>query len=427
MAKKFPNMGESPLLSNERPLSTSFKSTIKSEEFEPRRLTERQLMEEDGNSIRILIYVIIVIIIGVGTALLIRSLISRNENNSTEQEEQTTVEQEETTNNALKIGKVVLADASATNVASNSDYDVAAISTLGDAALNVSTVSLNLVEVNPYTTFTRVKFDLTGTTTSIPKTTLNFDSVKKQLSIEFPTGMGITQDLKRDSEIGGLIKELRFDTINNKFILVLNEDAKYRVFQATGDLFIDFKTVSSLVTTNETTTPTDQTATDTNTNTDTSTDTSTTKPTDVNYTNEFSQAQQYIVSKVTGNTIGQNKYYFYDAGEHFEFSWGHKGNKGDDYIPNATAYYKEENSKTYIYVEIENLSQEIFLSNNATGTDLAEKADTSASNFVRIDLVKFENGKATYKVEVKKKTDFSIVAEEAYGEVGQLITLKMKD
>lgn len=423
------SMEESPLLSGRK--SSTLHSTIHPDKLDHARFSERlELENEGGSSLRIIIYVVIVIAIGVGSALLIRTLITKNEKtDDNDTQTQDTEEETPDTVEATNINTKAEPDSSASLLAEDSEYVESALLSLGTTSVDGASLSVDDVTYQKYESFGRVVFDISGT--KLASTGIQFDSVSDRLTVDLSSYGSIDTKIAKDFNIGDIVDEIRYNPNNKTYIIFFAEDSRYRVTEDAGDLIIDVKTVKELEGLDdavaETPDNTDTTDTVDQDETVTPTPTPTTKPAAPHISNTFSQDQQYIVTSMTGNKVGLNNYYFWDEGTFFEFSWGEKNKVGDSVIPNSTAYYKTENGKNYIYVEIENLSQEVFLSNNKTGTDLTDKTDTRGSNFVRIDVVSFQGGKATYKIEVKKKTDFKLVSQKTYDGTTQITSLQIKD
>lgn len=416
-------MEKSPLLRQES------HSTISPDKLDQSRFSDRIVDDEAGSSLRILIYVVIVIVVGVGAALLIRNLIINNDNKTTE-DDNNTQNQDTQTTSAFEINKTVTADAQANLPTATSSYVNSAQVTLGEDLASGVVVSLDKIIYTKYTTFARVEFDFSGA--KLPKLNTTFDSVKNLFTVKLPSNVTVSTDLTSTQTISDLVTVVNFNSTTKEYTITLSEDSFYAVKQNSGNLIIDFKTATQLDKDNnveETPLTTNPTTTTPTTTTDTTTTTDSNKPTTVNYTNNFSQKQQYIVSEVTGNTLNYNKFFYYDAGDFLELSFGEQGKLGEKYAPNATAYLKTENGKEYLYFEIENLAQEAFsflgFSNN--GTDLSTYMNTAGSNFVRIDRTKFENGKATYRIELKRKSDFKLVSQDTYDGTTQITSIQIKD
>lgn len=424
-------MEESPLAN--RPLH----STINPEKMDQTRFSEmRDLEEERTSPMRIVIYAIIVIIIGVGAAFLVRTLISNNQqpnNNQTQQPSQDEPEEEEPSSYVVSL--TPKNDTTATNLAKNSDYVDSATVSLGDATLTMTNVALEAMKYDRYTSFARLTMDLNGGGSKLPKTTINYDSAKNQLTVAFQGLTKITEELLEEKSINDIIDSISYDTDNSYFVIKFSEKSKYRVVQSGGDLIIDVKTLTELAKP-ETQTPVaddeEPGTTPPTTTPPTTTPPSGTKPAAPHLENPFSQNTQYLSTAVSTNTLGFNNYWIWDEGTFFEFSMGQTDVVGDQYVPNTTAYLKEESGKNYLYLEVENLSNAPF--NQSKSRTLEELVQTSGAavdpakvNFVKIDLVSFTGGKATYKIELKKKADYKLIAQKTYDDSTTIISLQIKD
>ncbi len=414
-------MEKSPLLRQESP------STIHPDKLDHSRFSDRIADEEGSSSLRILIYVIIVIVVGVGAALLIRNLIINNDGNKTE-EDNTTQDQESEMLSAFVIDKVVTADAQAILPTNVDSYVNSAQVTLGEELASEAVVSLDKITYKKYTTFVRMEFDFSGA--KLPKLNTTFDSVKNIFTIKLPNSVTVNNDLTSAQQISDLVSTVSFNSTTKEYTINLSEDSFYAVKQNTGDLIVDFKTASQLDedknVSDKPLTPPAAIVEDTDTTTE---DDSNDKPTATNYKNDFSQKQQYVVSEVKTTSLNYNKFFYGDAGTFFELSWGEQGKLGEKNSANSTAYLKTENSKEYLYVELENLTQEpfSFLGFTNNGTDLSTYINTSGANFVRIDRIKFEGGKATYRIELKRKADFSLLSQPSFDGTTQVISIQIKD
>lgn len=421
-------LGQSPLIS--KPAS---QSTINPDKMEKSRFTEiKAPVEEKSNPMRIVIYAVIVIIVGVGLAFLVRTLINNNndggsDNNTTQPPVSSPVEEND--ENAYEISLVAKSDSTATNLTSNDQYSNSEVTTLGNSTLNMTSVELNTISYDKYQSFARTTFEFTGNNGTLPKSIVAYSSTDNEIRVEFPGLTEINQALLTTEDINDLVTSISYDTSTSEFVLELKEASKYRAFNLGGNLAIDIKTVKALnSSTDESTTPPSNGG-----NTGTTTPPSSgTKPAAPHYTNEFSENQQYISSAVTTNTIGFNNFWIWDQGSFFEFSLGEINAVGDQYIPNATAYYDEENGQEYLMLEISNLSNAPFSQTKSrTLENLIETSGASINpanvNFVKVDLVSFTNGTATYKIEVKQKADFKLVSQANYDGTSQLLSVQIED
>lgn len=404
---------ESPLLAS-RPV----RSTIDPEKLDRTRFTEIRDMEGDGNSLRIIIFIAVIIVIGVAAALLVRNSVLNSQNSSDNTtEDSNTVPSDTTASSSYVVSVSPIADSSAVNVVKNEDYVDSAIVTLGESTADAEDVSLDKITYLRYATFARLTFDLNTSDKKLPKTNINFDSVGNKMTVAFESIGTIEESLQEDLEVNDIISEIRFVATNNSYVILFDDSVKYSVKKDGDNLVFDFKTTTELSKPEETVAndeedtvaPQEEETTTTNTNTS-----SADKPTAPHFNNEFSQSKQYVVSNVKENKLAHNVYYFDNYGSSYEFSWAQTGVVGDSNVPNATAYYDTTTAgKTYLIVEISNLTQEVLTANGVeslTLDDIAAKtgATTAGSTLKKVDLVSFENGVAKYKLELSKKTDYKL-------------------
>lgn len=401
---------ESPLLAS-RPVRSS---TVDSSKLDRARFTEIRDMEGEGNSLRIIIFIAVIIVIGVAAALLVRNSVMNSQTSITN-ETATTNTTTETTPSAYIIATSLLADSSAINVVKNTDYVDSAIVTLGDSTATKEQTSLDKVTYLRYATFARLTFDLNTSDKKLPKTTINFDSVGNKMTLLFDNLGTVNADLMEDLSINDIVSEIRYVTTTSSYVVLFKDGVKYSVKKDGDNLVFDFKTNTELAKPQTTTTTTAPATTPAATTTTTTGSTSTAdKPKAPHFDNEFSINKQYIVSSVSENKLAHNVYYFDNYGSSYEFSWAQTNVVGDNNTANAVAYYDTATAgKVFLMVEISNLTQEVMTANNKTSLtleDIANKtgATTEGATLVKLDLVSFENGTAKYKLELSKKTDYKL-------------------
>lgn len=429
----------SPLL-NAQPPKT--RSTINLNKMEESKFTHRsETKSSETSSLRIIAYVAVVIVVGVGAALLARQLMS---NNNTVVESEDTQEQETNTQpvsfatSSYLVDTMVKSDSSATNKPENSDFKTSSLLSLGTNNVNMVSASLDSISYSKYQTFARTTFVMSTTENKFPKTNISYDSAKDTLSLEIVGLANITSELKETKNINDIVETISFDESTGKFTLQFSQTSVYRVYAVEDTLFVDIRTEDEYTsqsneetsTSNEDTDTSSQTETNTNTNSGSTTTTDSSKPTAPHYENDFSQNTQYVSSKVNTKSIALNNYYTWDEGTFFEFSWAEEDKKGDDYVPNAKAYLKEESGTNYLYIEIENLTRAT-LPGGITAEEIATKTSVNmaGANFVELSLVEFNQttGKAIYKIELKKKANFQLLTQETYLGDTQILSVQIKD
>jgi len=419
----------SPLLNAQPPHA---KSTINLNKLDKARFSTLKTQDnsKETSALRVIIYVVIVIVVGVGAALLARQLMSNNSEvieQDANQEEQTPAPVSFV--NGYSINTLVKQDAIAENLPSNSDFKTSELLTIGVTNVDLNNASLDKITYQAYETFGRLMFELQTTENKMPKANITYDTTKDTLTVEFVDLQDINTSLKINNSINGIIQEIRFDSINNKFNILFKQTSLYRVFAVEDSLYIDIRTddefdrIAKVAIVGEEVKP-DTTPVTTPTSTDTL------KPAAPKYTNEFSQNTQYVSSKVATKSIALNNYYTWDQSTFFEFSWAEEDMKGDNYVPNAKAYLTSESGKDYIMVEIENLTRAT-LPGGLTAEEIQTKTGVNMSNanFVALTLKEFsqETGKAIYKIELKRKANFQLLTQLTAASDTQILSIQIKD
>lgn len=417
--KKELDLEESPLLSSKQRPSIS--STINPKKLDRAKFTEiRQKERESGNPTRIVLFVVIIIVVGAGSALIVRNLATNNTSETNNQQQDTTPTPTVVpVNTALVINQGIQSDSSAINPPKDSDF-VDSINVSAGEAIDPISFALNKIEYSNFQSFSRIKFDLANPEDKILKYNINFDSLKKIMNIQFEGILNLANGLKQDNTLNELVSEIRFDQVNNKHIFVFRESVKYRVFTSDGDLFLDLRSTSVTPTKTNTVSVT-PTSTPQTTPTVLPTATQSEKPAAPFYENKFSTSKQFISSKVNSISIQHNTFYVDDVGSYFEFAFASRGNVGESFIPNAVGYWENKNNKDILVVEVENLSRTFMFDSQTPeykGTITAQTlqnnigVNTSNANFLSIKLRSYQNGKAIYEIETKRKADFKLVVKQ---------------
>ncbi|GIW58824.1 MAG: hypothetical protein KatS3mg086_109 [Candidatus Dojkabacteria bacterium] len=427
--KKNSEIGASPLLQNGANSVDSIKSTVHPEKLDQVRFSERKQNESDGNSVRILVYFLVVVVLGAGAAFGIQRLISENETTSVQNE----ANDKEQVVSAYDINTAELLNSTTIDVPNEDDLTDASLTTVGIQSENGA---VNEVEYRNYETFNRVTFRIDATQT--PRTEVTLDTTKRLLTIKFPQGVTVSDGLKQGASVGTTLSNIAYDNVDNSFQLQTTDAIFYRVKVSGVDLIIDFATESELniksqisveepVDNNVQETEDSDSLDDENDVVDQNEDELSFSGN--NFTNEFSQDKQYIVNtELQENKIYLNTYYFYDEGSFFEFSIGQYGLTGEENTPNSYAELVTENGQNYILWTVENLqaSPDAKLT-RVTAEDIAQTINMAGANFQYFELESYENGKATFKVLLKNKADFKLLAQESYEGKTQLISLQIRD
>lgn len=431
MAKKIvTSLGETPLSTKKVAKMPKMASTIDPTKLDQNRFSQIQRMESGDSSIKIILFAISIIVVGVLLVLFIKNASTGNQVTTTSAPESNPVVSN--TNNYYVISTTKKADATAVKATEDDQYTDSATLSGGDSTLELSNISLSKIIYTSYTSFDRIVFDLTSISGKLPKFMVEYDSLKNMLIVSLPNLTNIESELKKDVTIGGLVKEIRFDSVNSRHLIYLSENFKYNVFIDGTDLIIDVKANSTEVT------PTPEvTATPVVTPTPSPVATDTNKPEAPFYDNEFSQNTQYISSNVTGNTINTSTFTIEDTGTYFEIALLAKGFTGEQYNPNVKAYLTTKSSVNYLVIEVENI-QTTFMNNagspyyqNISATKIQENigVNMSAANFVNMAFVSLSNGKAKYEIELKKKADYKIKVDsiDVLGQNSQGLIIQIKD
>lgn len=421
---------ESPLLAS-RSLRSS---TVDPTKLDRARFTEIRDMENEGNSVRIIIFIVVIIVIGVAAALLVRNSVVTNDTQTTNQTASTVNNQEsETKPSAYVISTSALSDTSAVNVIKNADYVDSAIVTLGDSTATAEDTSLDKISYLKYTSFARLTFDLNTSDKKLPVSTINFDSVGNKMTISFQNLGTVAPTLQEDKNIDDIVSEIRYVSTDNSFVVMFAESVKYSVRRDGDNLVFDFKTNTEIAKPESTTSTTTITPQPTTPTVTTPVVTDTEKPKAPFFNNEFSQKKQYIVSSMTDRKLSHNVYYFDNYGSSYQFSWAQRNVVGDSNVPNATSYYDTSTAgKVYLIVEISNLTQEVFTANGVQGLTLADigtrtGATTAGASLVRIDLLSFEDGTAKYRLELSKKSDYKLWVDKTVDNTTGTVSVTIKN
>ncbi|BCX14253.1 MAG: hypothetical protein KatS3mg085_785 [Candidatus Dojkabacteria bacterium] len=428
--KKNNEIGASPLLQNGSNSVDGIKSTVHPEKLDQVRFSERKQNENDGNSVRILVYFLVVVVLGAGAAFGIQRLISENETNNIDNETSDTKQEV----SAYDINTAELLNSTAVDVPSKEDLTDASLTTVG---IQSNSGAVNEVEYRNYETFNRVILRIDATQT--PKTEVTLDTTKRLLTIKLPQGVTVAEGLKQGASVGTTLSNIFFDDVENSFQLQMIDEIFYRVKVSGVDLIIDFATESELnieSPQNSMDEPVDSNVEEDEDSDSFDDESNMLDPNEDdlsfdenNFTNEFSQKKQYIVNtELQENKIYLNTYYFYDEGSFFEFSIGQYGLTGEENTPNSYAELVTENGQNYILWTVENLqaSPDAKLT-RVTAEDIAQTINMAGANFQYFELESYENGKATFKVMLKNKADFKLLAQESYEGKTQLISLQIRD
>lgn len=444
--RKEPSIGSSPMIGNGRSRSnkvdftpddpmTSMHSTINAEKFDDARFSEIRQMEKETSPLRIILFVVVVILIGGGGVLFFRNLISNdqttnNTNTSTEADNDAIQE----TQSSYVIDTSPIRDSQAVNAPKNSEYDESALITVGQST--DTQADLSRILYSRFQTFGRLTFDFTTEDKKLPKTTINFESTANRMIVSFAGVSTVNEGLKMDQVVNDIVKEIRYNEADNSFIILFEEKTRYVPVNDGDNLILNFKTVDELTNPTVEETPSEQEDEEPEEveTEEPTTPADTNKPAAMHVDNEYSQNKQYVSSNVSTNKIAHDVYYFDNYVNSYQFSWAQKNAIGDEFVPNAVAYYDTSapTGKVHLMVEISNLTQEIFQRNGVEElsiSDIESKTgvSTSGSNLEKIELLSFENGTAKYRFVLNKKSDFKLWVDKTIDNTTGTISVTIKN
>ncbi|MDQ6985411.1 MAG: hypothetical protein Q9M91_01510 [Candidatus Dojkabacteria bacterium] len=419
---------KSPLLSKD--LSSSLHSTINPDRLDPARFSDLRVEEE--SPIRIILYVIVVIIIGVGAAFGVRELISKDDTNDNNGNDVVVEDNNNDTNTVIDSNNspiTINTTAKPSGGVSNTPKDASFVTTesfssIGNETIDSKTVTASKLNYQTYTTFSRTEIAFDGlvadNSQSLPVLGITFNNAENKLTVALG-GAKTDPSLQTTSSIAdSIVSEIQYDVVNNSFVFILNEDSRYAISAAGNRLIIDIKTQAQF--------DKDTSAIEDVVVEDTTTEDKpvVTTPTGLNLDNDFSEETQFIVSSVTNDTIEYNEFYYEDTVNYFEIAWGSRNNVGDEFITNSTAELVEENGSFFIDVTIKNLAS---YKDFGEASQATISADLSAANFLSGKLESFnENtGTAVYRVKLKNKASFRLASETTVSGQTQVLVLQIQD
>lgn len=415
----------SPLLSRDNGLASSrkspFHSTINAEKFDMTRFSARQ-SEEKESSLRIILYLVAVIVVGVGLALFVKSFVLKGEKDEGTPTDQTQEQPEEESLKVVTLNIAPKADDLA--IKTTTAFAESESVSVGNATLASTGISLDTFVYNRYTTFAQSIFTFSGlaATKELPQIAVTFNKTSDTVSIKFPTELKLATDLQTENIINDIVTSLKYDITTNTLNIKLREDSAYRVFVDNGRLILDVKTLAQIAKESTASTPTPTPT------TPTPAPTPTPQAPTTNYDNDFSKEKQFIVSKLTTNSIGFDEIYFTDQYTNFQLAFGMKNNVGENFIPNAEASLVTENGVSYIDVTIKNLSSIVFTSDN-----IIDQSDSPvnlvAANFVRAELKSFDatSGIAKIRITLKNEATYRILTDTTVSGLTQVFGIEISD
>lgn len=422
-----PAIGDSPLLnSGTAPAGGAAPdSSVHPDRLDMSRFSDMSEEDEERSPMRIILFVVAVILIGIAAAFGVRYFLLGDDSETDTSDESETVVEEEAS--PFTINQTILDNSQASNATLKADYKTSEQISFGDSSVESDSVELSTMVYQPYESFARLTMNFEGT--GIPSTNATYDDVENSLTLDFEENLPVADGLDEIVAIGSLVTSVRPDSTENTFTLLLSESFLYNIQVVNGSVLIDMiseeayetytdpseqpeeeEVIPDTETENEETTP------------PTSVDPD--KPSGTNYDNNLSQSKQYVTNVISGNTISYNETFYGDLGNAFELAWGSRNNVGVDYIPNASAELLEDSEGVYIEVVIENLAT---VSPQETLDQSNMSIPISGANFTSMSLESFESGVATYRVNLRNRADFKLYTDTTISGATQVIALQIND
>ena len=428
--KKSSRIEDSPLLSKSNNRNEPVHSTVHADRFDMSRFSERK-DNDDENSFKIIIYVVVVIIIGVGLALLVRALILNN-SESTQKEDNTEQDIKEDQPEVIKspaisINTTMRLDPS--DAPANDDLIDALSLSIGNSNANVENASISNLDYSRYNSFVRINFGIEGISKQeeLPKIAINYNSDESSLDIVFPSEININQELKEKIEIDDVVSDITYSSNTNTFTISVSSEFKYLVVPTTAGMLVDIKTIQQIERkedANDEETPLSETEEDLEKEQDPTTSSPSLRG-NVNLDNEFSANRQSVSGGVTNNTIILSETYFEDQGEYFELAWGQPRVVGEEFTPTTSAELISGSNTPILKLTINNLERFEFESSGISQDN--SPINLAGTNFVRADLISFENGTAVVEIQLKNEAEFKLISTTTVSGLTQVLAIQIKD
>jgi hypothetical protein len=383
----------------------------------------------DRKFLRVFLFIIIVVALGVGLTLLLQNYLASQQNAPTVADNGADPAPILQLPEGISITTGVLSDTLATNVGLNSNFNTTSAE-LGSAENDVSAAELATVDYAGYTSFSRTTFAFTGLDDGLPSISTAYDTDTNIITL-IMKGIKVANNSMLadfDIEAGNLKKiSLSQDALAVTATLEMTRAGKYRVFineQADG-LSIDTRTEAQLTSFISSSSSSSSSASSSASSVSSSSASTTTG--DVRFDNTKSQSKQKVINPaVSSNTLNMVGYYFQDFGPQFEFNWSFEGT-GEGSIPNAQTRTIEVEGVLYTEVTIYNLASDYF---HAAGTPIANLGSVNLqySNLVQVQLRNHnaETGTSVYWVKMRYPGDIRLHAKNTQNG-RQLLTLEVYD
>lgn len=426
-----------PAINGEVPMVSH--SSLHPEKLNMLRFSERKktLDDEHISVWRLLLYVTIVVVIGIGLTLLVQAYF-RNQNNqpSNTPAPVSNPVSNPTTSGAVTINEVVVADNTA--VPAIGTNFIQADQTVGTKPTLVAD-GLTKLNYSRYTSVERLTWNFT-TAAPQAQAVIKYAANDKTLYIEFPNLKTTVADLATGKEVlktvnsTVLVKTVQNTTVVDdrlRFSIYLGEAVSYSTQYANNNqLILDIKVATTA------TTPTPP---PTSTTPPASTGEQTlaalladpARPAEPFYDNTYSKQPQYVSSPYRGSDLRIWNYTYRDYGDRYEFKFRIKHQNGKTRgieRTNIKSYLNNDAANPKLIVEIYNIRWEI-LSNYLK----SECFDGVGFGNVKKICGKFNADKnmVVYEIHLNKLSDYEIDAvdntEFDPSREGEVIWIKIKD
>jgi stringent starvation protein B len=404
---------------------------------EPLRFSE---MEPESrawrsNVVRVFVFLVVVIALGVGLILLIEKVTGAPGTSAASSSSSTN---SVATIPGYVIATTVLSDDEAGLVARAADFTTQQLN-LGSAANNVANTTVKEITYTAYRGLSRLSWQLTNPTAGFPATTVAYSADVQLITVVFKGIKLDSADMERavSVEVGNVQAITAAETDDGvTFTIQLADDAKYNASlnAVQGKLTLDIKTTaqltstssasSSVTSTSATSTTQTTTASSTSSVASSTSSTTTSQPTGQNLENAFSRNAQQVRSGLETGVYMRN-YYFQDFGPYFQFSWGFK-DAGVSSVPRIVdAKLINVENKNYVEVTIEGVVEDLFQAQSWSKADFS-RINLQYSNVTNVHYKGREGQTSKYWVELRRVADFRIFATNTRG-TQRLLTIEVKD
>lgn len=397
----------------------------------PARYSQFEEDKSEGRQriMRVGLFALVIVVGAVGAILFIQN---GSQTAPTNQANQSTTSQNIATIPGFELSRTVQTDDNAGTIPARADFNTSRVS-LGSSANTQEPVVISNLQYNVYSSATRFVWELEGTTSGLPASTIEYDAATNTVSVSFvDVNVADNQMLTTVTPSIGSNEEIVVTQEGNsiKYALKFDTGVRYSpvVNAANGTLTLFVRTEAQLNNSQTSTAATTTTATTTSAASTTSavtTSTTTSAPAvGQMLENAYGRTLQTISSGLT-NTVAMRSFFYQDFGPHFEFSWVFGPAGVSSVPPKATAQFIVEDNINYIEVKIEGVTEDYFQARGQTQATFGN-INTTYANIVKVVFKGRENNISTYWVQVKGLSDFRLLATgERSG--NQKLTLDIRD